>query len=35
MDFLATLGLRTVDGTDKPAFSALIREANRRGWKPN
>ena len=30
--FLATLGLRTRDGQDKPAFRALAEEASARGW---
>ena len=30
--YLSTLGLRTHDGRDKPAFSVLKREAKRRGW---
>jgi hypothetical protein len=30
--FLGTLGLRTHDGHDKPAFKALREEAVARGW---
>jgi hypothetical protein len=32
VEFLATLGLRTHDGEDKPAFQALKEEASARGW---
>jgi hypothetical protein len=31
-DFLGTLGLRSRDGRDKPAFLALAQEAAARGW---
>lgn len=31
-EFLGTLGLRTYDGEDKPAFQTLIEEAKARGW---
>lgn len=31
-EFLATLGLRTYDGSDKEAFKALHTEAKARGW---
>ena len=31
-EFLGSLGLRTYEGTDKPAFQTLIREARLRGW---
>jgi hypothetical protein len=31
-EFIATLGLRTYDGQDKPAFVALKKEAKARGW---
>jgi len=32
VEFLSTLGLRRYDGTDKPAFRELIRQAKQRGW---
>jgi hypothetical protein len=32
LEFLATLGLRTYDGQDKPAFEALQTAARARGW---
>ncbi len=32
IEFLGTLGLRTSDGKDKPAFVALKKEAEARGW---
>jgi len=31
-EFIATLGLRTYNGQDKPAFVALKKEAKARGW---
>lgn len=31
-EFLGTLGLRTYDGLDKPAYQRLIVEAKARGW---
>lgn len=31
-EFIATLGLRTYDGQDKPAFVALKRQAKARSW---
>ncbi len=32
LTFLGTLGLRSYDGTDKPAFSQLVQESGARGW---
>jgi hypothetical protein len=32
LEFLRTLGMRTFDGKDKPAFAALKAEARSRGW---
>ena len=32
LEFLATLGMRTHDGQDKPAFNALQTAAEARGW---
>ncbi len=31
-EFLGSLGLRTYDGKDKPAFQTLLAEAKARGW---
>lgn len=31
-EFLATLGLRRSDGTDKPAWKQILAEAHARGW---
>ncbi len=31
-EFIATLGLRTFSGQDKPAFVALKQQAKARGW---
>lgn len=31
-EFLGSLGLRTYDGKDKPAFQTLLEEARARGW---
>ena len=30
--YLQTLGMRTADGTEKPAFAALRQAAKARGW---
>ncbi len=32
LDYLATLGLQSADGTDKPAWTRLVYEAAARGW---
>jgi hypothetical protein len=32
LNFIQTLGLRTADGTDKPAMSTLTTQASARGW---
>lgn len=32
VDFLATLGLRTIHGENKMAFTELVRQARARGW---
>jgi hypothetical protein len=32
LDFLRTLGMRTHEGQDKPAFRALREETKARGW---
>lgn len=32
LEYLATLGLKTADGADKPAWLRLMAEASARGW---
>jgi hypothetical protein len=34
-EFLATLGLRTSDGTDKPAWRQILAETRARAWSTN